>query len=190
MGMHLYSKHFIGVLRQKLFTSTQIYLLYGVLMTLFHFILEATRSAMRVVVSCRYSMRFSPIVILTLFGSSFCGLQSPMICAHDIYLSVGMFLIASKKKVMIVPFISVALWPWIMLPNSMAIVLVHISFANVSVANFSKLVMVLLILGYLTFFAKYSHGPMCSLSWNFHWKVTPLQMKIFFVSMIHMQYHQ
>ncbi len=55
-----------------------------------------------------------------------------------IFLSVGMFLIASwsRKKTVFVSGVLVALWPHAMLSSSMTIAVVHVSCVKWTLANF------------------------------------------------------
>lgn len=82
-----------------------------------------------------------------------------MICACVIFLTKGMFLLASclRKNNVFDPCVLVTLWPFVMLPNSLVIVFAQVSFANGLVANFSKLVIVLPVSRWMTWFAKCSH---------------------------------
>ncbi len=58
-----------------------------------------------------------------------------IIVSIKLLLSAGMFLIISwsRKKTVLVPCVLVALWPYAMLPNSMANAFIHVSFVNGSV---------------------------------------------------------
>ena len=60
-----------GGLKVKIANVQSLKFSPSVLMTLFHYILAVVRSAVQVVNSAAYFMRFPPVVILTLFGSSF-----------------------------------------------------------------------------------------------------------------------
>ncbi len=96
-------------------------------------------------------MRFPPTLILTLFGSGFCDLQSTMIHAHVIFLSEGMCLITVQEKTAFVPSVLAVLWSCKMLPNSMAN---GHCFVTGSMASFAKQAIVSPVSGLVAGFSK------------------------------------
>ncbi len=108
---------------------------WGVIIRLFQRILVATRFAVCAITSCRYSMRFSPTVILVRFLQSiFC--YDVYIC--DLPINRNVFdSIWSRKNKGFVSGVFMALWPCAKLPNSMVIAFVQVSFVIGFVANSS-----------------------------------------------------